>query len=106
MLDHATGSAARACSCIWNDLYPSCWKRSGRARPVPSRSSPFPPLAADLLPSFRARERDYLRAEVRFRCEELHPHRIVDELVAALGLLPPTESPLPGRDEVRPVRPM
>lgn len=73
---------------------------------IPEFAVSAPRSVADLLPSFRARERDYLRAEVRFRCEELHPHRIVDELVAALGLLPPTESPLPGRDEVRPVRPM
>ncbi len=62
-------------------------------RTSPRAATPEFALAAprsveDLLPSFREREPAYRRAEVHFMAEALHPHRVVDELVAALDLLP------------------
>ncbi len=43
----------------------------------------------DLRPIFAEREPGYLEAEVHFSGGDLHPQRIVDELIAVLGLLPP-----------------
>jgi shikimate kinase len=67
----------------------------GRAPPAafPAFLAGAPRSVEELLPYLEEREPHYLRADVRFRGERLHPNRIADELIAALGILPPGEAP-------------